>query len=171
MNEPREFSLDTAVRTVFPTATLFVLVLAMAIPVRVALPLPIAPALPVLALFFWLLYRPSAVPALAAFCFGLFHDILSGAPLGIHAIVYVVAHAAITTQRRFFVGKSFGVIWVGFAVVIVGSLALSWALASIYHATMLAPGDLVLQALVTICVYPFFAWLFLCCEASDPEKS
>lgn len=167
MKDTREFSLDAAVRAVFPTLTLFMLVLVMAIPVRASLPVPTAPALPILALFFWLLYRPTAVPAVAAFAFGLFHDILTGAPLGIHAIVYVVAHAAITTQRRFFAGKSFTVLWLGFAGVVIGASALSWALGSLYHVTPLAPGDLGLQALSTICVYPVFAWVFLRFEPSD----
>ncbi len=167
MKDPKEFSLDIAVRAVFPTLTLFILVLIMAMPARASLSVPAAPWLPILALFFWLLYRPTAVPAVAAFAFGLFHDILIGAPLGAHAIVYVVAHAAITTQRRFFAGKSFTIVWLGFAGVVIGAAALSWALGSLYHLTLLAPGDLGLQALATICVYPVFAWIFLRCEASD----
>lgn len=171
MKKLAELSFDAAVRAIFPSATILVLIVAMAVPIRSSVPFLTAPSLPLLALFFWLLYRPDTIPAVAAFGFGLLHDILSGSPFGVHAIGYVVAHAAVSTQRRFFFGKSFSIVWLGFAVVVMGTFFLTWGLASVYHGTVLSPGSSILQAISTICVYPAFAWLLAHCEPSGPKKN
>ena len=76
-----------------------------------------APALPLIAVFYWTLYRPDLMPPVAAFVIGLLQDILGGLPLGVSACVLVGVHAAVNTQRRFFIGKSFAVVWLGFALV------------------------------------------------------
>src|SRR6266511_776502 len=102
------------------------------------------------------------MPAWAAFVLGLLQDIFVGLPLGVSACVLIAVHAAVGTQRRFFVGKSFGVVWLGFAVMASAALALSWVLTCVYHGALLAPS--VFQTLITIGVFPILSRLLLRCQ-------
>jgi rod shape-determining protein MreD len=104
------------------------------------------------------------MPAWAAFVLGLLQDSLVGLPLGVSACVLIAVHAAASTQRRFFVGKSFGVVWLGFAVVASLALALSWALTCIYYGALLAPDAVLFQTLITIGVFPILSRLLLRCQ-------
>ena len=77
------------------------------------------PWLPLAPVFFWGLLRPDLVRATAAFALGLFQDIVSGGPLGVFALAYLVAFAAIAPQREALAGQSSGAVWIGFALFVV----------------------------------------------------
>ncbi|MFO1120471.1 MAG: rod shape-determining protein MreD [Rhodospirillales bacterium] len=106
--------LDIAARSLVPCALTVGLVLAAALPVHSAATRAVAPSLPLIAVF-WTLSRPELMPAAAVFAIGLLGDVLSGQPIGLGAGVLVGVHAVVTTQRAFFTGKSFGILWLGFA--------------------------------------------------------
>ncbi len=74
------------------------------------------PWLPLLPVFFWGLLRPDLGRAVSAFAIGLFQDFVSGGPLGLWAITYLVAFAAIAPQRDALAGQSASAVWIGFAM-------------------------------------------------------
>lgn len=87
-----------------------------AAPVGVAGFHPPMPWLPLLPVFFWGLLRPDLMHAVAAFVVGLFQDLVSGGPLGVWALTYLVAFAAIAPQRDALAGQSSTAVWIGFAM-------------------------------------------------------
>ena len=64
------------------------------------------------------------------------------------------------SQRRFFYGKSFLVVWWGFMVVAGGALILEWALTSAFLERFVSPRSISFKYLMTIALYPVVAWLF-----------
>ncbi len=156
--------MDTLARHLVPCLSIFTLMLLGVVPLHIpALP-AIVPALPLIAVFYWTLYRPDLVPAPAVFAAGLLQDILFGLPLGISACMLVLVHAAVTTQQRFFIGKSFGIIWLGFSLVAVAVMALTWLVTCLYHATVIPLDAVVFQTVTTIGAYPIVCWLLLHCQ-------
>lgn len=141
-----------------PFATALTFTLAAVIPIRIPGVGSVAPLWPLIAVGFWSLARPDLFPAAAAFAIGLLYDALSGAPIGVHAAVFVLAYAAVSSQRRFFHGKPFSLVWLGFALVLAGSLAAAWLLTSLWNATLMPARALVLQFFVTLGCFPVAAW-------------
>ena len=150
--------LDHLARQLTPFTLTFLLVLLDAVPLRIPHLQPISPAWPLIAVFYWILYRPDLMPPAAAFLLGLTQDTLSGAPLGVHAAIFVLAHLGITTQRRFFLGKSFAVLWLGFALLALCAFVLKWLLLTLFYLVVASPLPLALQMVVTIGCFPLLFW-------------
>lgn len=150
--------LDQLARQLVPFTSTFLLVMLGAVPLRVPHLQPISPALPLIAVFYWILYRPDLMPTVAAFVLGLTQDTLSGVPLGIHAAIFVLVHLAVTTQRRFFIGKSFAVLWLGFALVAGGAFFLIWLILTLFYLALPPPTPFALQMVVTIGCFPLLFW-------------
>ena len=121
---------------------------------------PVTPSLSVMAVYYWSIYRPDLLPAAAVFLIGLMQDILSGGPPGMMALVLLLVHGVVVSQRQVFVGKSFLVGWWGFAIVAIGAAGLSWLVASAWFGVFLRPRPVAYQAALTIALYPLVAWLF-----------
>ena len=150
---------DRVARSLWPFVLSLLLVVASVLPIQLSDFGRVAPNLAIMATFYWAIYRPDLFPAPAAFVLGLWLDLLTGAPVGINALVLLLVHWAITSQRRFFQGKSFGVVWWAFALTISGAMALFWVLSAAYHLTLIDPAPVVFQLLLTIAVFPFLTWL------------
>ena len=120
----------------------------------------VAPLYGVIAVYYWSIYRPDLLPAPAVFAVGLLQDLLTGLPIGLSAMTFLAVHAVCVSQRRFFVGKSFGVGWWGFAVIALGAVSLSFIIATVFHVALLDPRPLLVQVVISIAVYPAFDWLF-----------
>ena len=63
-------------------------------------------------------------------------------------------------QRRVFLGKSFVVGWWGFGLIALGAEVVIWVLASIYYDQLLVVRPFAFQFMLTVAIYPCFAWLF-----------
>jgi rod shape-determining protein MreD len=156
--------LDTLARRLLPCAMTLAMLIAGVVPLHIPAFEPVAPAMLLIAVFYWSLYRPDLMPAWAAFAFGLLQDVFVGLPLGVSACMLIAVHAAVDTQRRFFVGKSFSVVWLGFAVVASATVALGWVLTCISYGALLAPEPVLFQSLVTIGVFPLLSRVLLRCQ-------
>ncbi|MBT3171084.1 MAG: rod shape-determining protein MreD, partial [Rhodospirillaceae bacterium] len=86
-------------------------------------------------------------------------DLLTGTPLGLSALVYLLVQVILNSQRTFFHGKPFLVVWWGFSLVMPGIALVSWIIASLYFNTLVPPMPFVIQAVLTILLYPLFAVL------------
>lgn len=151
--------LDILARQLFPFVMTAVLVLIGTIPLRLPGQQVLAPSLSLISLFYWSLHRPDLMPASAAFLLGFFHDILSGAPVGTGVAMYLSVHAAVHWQRQFFHGKSFEILWLGFAVVAVAATLLGWLLSSILAGTLVDARGALLQVMATIGCFPMTVWV------------
>lgn len=155
--------LDGYARDLLPFASTLALVIIGAVPLRVPGLQNVAPWLPMIAVFYWALNRPDLMPPAAAFAIGLIQDILSGAPIGTNAAVFVLLHAGVQSQRPFLHNKSFAVIWFGFAVAAVAAALLVWLLVMAMTLSLVDGRAVLLQALTTIGCFPIvFRALWAC---------
>jgi rod shape-determining protein MreD len=153
--------LDGTARNLLPFAATVLLILLGMVPLGVPGFGPVMPALGVIAVFFWLVYRPDLMPAWVVFLIGLFQDLLGGGALGVGVFVLLVVYAALVGQRRYLAQASFFLVWLAFLPVAAGAFVLTWLFNGLIADALLAPGPAVAQYLSTIVFYPVVAWLFL----------
>ena len=153
--------LDTIARRILPVAITIMLALAAAVPSHVPGFSALVPAVTLISIYYWTIFRPDLMPALAVFAIGLFQDILSGLPLGVNALIFLLVYAIVLGQRRFFLGKSFLVMWWGFLLIVAGAFLLTWLAVSLLEAAFLDPMPALFQAGVTLAIFPIFTWLFI----------
>ena len=155
--------LDAGIRNLCPFVTTVFLVLLNVMPLP--LPIPLAgsasPFLVLAAVFYWAIFRPDLLPSITVFLVGMLYDVLSGGPLGLGALLLLVAHAVVIRQRRFFYGKSFLVMWWGFIFVAAGFAIANWAAISVMAGRVVGPAPGVVQFLLTIAFYPCLTWVLL----------
>ncbi len=152
--------IESGLRGAVPLALTVMLVVLGAMPLGVPALGPIMPLFPLMAIFYWVIHRPDRFPYLGTFVIGLFQDVLAGTPMGMSALVLVAVHAAVASQRKFFHGKSFMVLWSGFAVLASGAAALNWVLAMAFYASLASPTPALFQLLLTVALFPCLTWFF-----------
>ena len=81
-----------------------------------------------MAIYSWSAYRPTLVPLWFVFMTGLLLDILSGAPIGLNALVLVTVRWLVTDQRLFLTGQPFIIVWLGFILVSAAAVFCQWGL-------------------------------------------
>jgi rod shape-determining protein MreD len=153
--------LDRWARHLTPFGFAFVLVILSVIPLQVPGFARVVPFLALIAVHHWTIYRPDLMPSYAVFLIGILQDLLSGTPLGVHAVVFLLVYGVVLWQRRFFVGKAFVITWLGFSIVSAVAALLTWALISAYYVSLVDPRALVYQYSLTLGFFPILAWVFL----------
>jgi rod shape-determining protein MreD len=115
----------------------------------------ITPYFLLMGIYFWLLSRPSLLPAWLVLVMGLSLDLISGQPVGLNGFCFLLIYFALHGQRRFLKGQSWPVLWAGYglACLFVGLIHLVVFLLSNRFAW---PGFVPLAAtvLVSILTYP-----------------
>ena len=108
-------------------------------------------------MYYWTIHRPDLLSAGGAFAVGLLVDLLSGGPPGANALVLVLAQSVTLSQRPALAGKSFGVTWLGFAVIAVGAGVLLWLVTIIWSLQLLDPTPGLLRLALDVLAYPLYA--------------
>ena len=153
--------LDLWARQLTPFGLTLALVIFSVVPVHVPGFARVAPLLALMAVYHWSVFYPRLLPAYAVFAIGVLQDSLAGTALGVNALVLLVTYGIVLSQRRFLVGKSFFIVWLGFAIVAILAMAVSWALVSAFSVTFIDAKALVFQYLLTLGLYPVMCWFFL----------
>lgn len=161
MNATLWQKLDGAARRAAPGAVTLLLVLVGVTPLQVPFYGRIAPMLALMSIYYWAIHRPDLMPLSLVFAVGLVHDALTGAPLGIHSLVFLVCHWMVLGQRRFLVGRSFVVLWWGFFMLMLLAAALDWVAFSAYFARVMPVEPVVFRTLLTVALFPVAAWAFI----------
>ena len=121
----------------------------------------VTPSFALMAVFHWTIYRPDLLPQSAVFVLGLLLDLLSGTPyLGVSALTLLLARSAVLVERRYFVGRTFAVLWLGFLVLAAGAYALGWAGVSLLRGEVLGTPPFIFEAALTVACYPVGAYVF-----------
>ncbi len=149
------------IAALIPTSTAFVFVLVGVVPSGVPGFSSVTPLLSVAAIFYWVVARPSLMPPAAVFCVGLLQDVLSGGPIGLWALTLLLVQYFSLSQRKLLVGHSFVLGWIGFASIVLGAACLAWLAASAYFNLILSPVPVLVQAALTILVYPVISLLLV----------
>jgi rod shape-determining protein MreD len=148
---------DIQLRGLTPFVFTLLMVLASALPWHLPSFAPVTPAFTAMAIYYWSIYRPDKLPYAATFSLAMLLDLLTGTPLGLSALVYLLLQVILNTQRTFFHGKPFLVVWWGFSLVMPGVALVSWIIASLYFNALVPPMPFIIQAVLTILLYPLFA--------------
>jgi rod shape-determining protein MreD len=151
--------LDRSARQLAPFLSSVFLVMLSALPVYIPGYGQVAVDVGLMTVFYWAIYRPDLFPVIAAFVLGLWQDILVGSPIGLHALILLLANWAIVSQRTFFQGKSFAVIWWCFSLVALAAGIVSWVIVCALNTTLVNPVAMLFQAALTVGMFPFMAWL------------
>ena len=153
--------LDKTGRNLAPIAVTVMLLLVGMVPLQIPSYTTVAPALTLMSVYYWAIHRPDLLRLGAVFGIGLLQDLLSGGPLGLNALTLVCVHWTVLTQRRFFLANTFALLWFGFAFIVLGAALLQWAAVCALSATLLPFDAPLFQALLTLALFPVFAWLFI----------
>ncbi|AWK89036.1 rod shape-determining protein MreD [Azospirillum thermophilum] len=153
--------LDKAGRNLAPFAVTVMLMLLGMVPVPIPGYTPVAPMLTVISVYYWTIHRPDLMRPGVAFLIGLLQDLLTGGPLGVNALLLVVTQWVVLNQRRVFLSSTFLLLWVGFAMVMLGICFLQWLAFSALNATLLPFNTVLFQGLLTMAIFPSVAWLLI----------
>lgn len=157
------------VQRVFPILTLMLLLLVALIP----LPMPsysfAFPNLALIGIYFFAIHRSDAVGAFTVLMMGLVLDAPTGGPLGLNGLLYLWMHWFVVGRRRWFVGRSFALLWLWFAGLMVASPLLNTLIWRVMMKTDLPWLVVAGQYLTTVLVYPLVVFLLSQVDRSHDE--
>ena len=108
-------------------------------------------------IYYWAIYRPTLIPPWLAFIAGCLMDILSGLPIGMNALVFVATHWTVADQRRFLMGQSFVMIWIGFSLLVMIVGVVQWILFGLVNLHWLPPGSMLMSSVLGVVIFPLIS--------------
>jgi len=153
--------MDTFARQVTPFLLTFLFMMLSMLPFHIPGLTLIMPTLGLMAVYHWAIYRSNLMPVYAVFLLGLLQDFLSSSNIGLYAFVYLIVYGVAISQHRFLIGKSFVIVWLGFALIALMSTSILWILTSALNQTLINPTFAIYQFLLSVAIYPLLARLFL----------
>lgn len=144
-----------SLRALVPTLSLVLALIISCIPLAV-IGQGFMPGILLMTIFFWGVERPGSLPSLMVFLSGLLIDFVSGGPVGLWAVSFLLFFVALRREAETLSQLGFSARWMAFctAVLLVGLFA--WAVASLYYFRMLPPGAITWQVLMTMLLYPLW---------------
>ena len=153
--------LETGARHLSPLLIAVLFTLAGVVPWPLPYIGPVVPSLSLIAIYYWTTHRPDVFGSAAVCMLGLLQDAINFQPLGLSALIFVVIHQLIISQRRFFVGHSFFMLWSGFSLTMLTTMMAHWIILSLYNWQWITFMPVLLQALLTIALFPLPAWVLI----------
>jgi len=142
-----------------PILTTIIAAILAILPLRIPGYAALTPALALMAVYHWTIYRPDLLPAFALFAIGIGEDLLAGSLVGIGPLTLLVTRAVVLHSRRHFVGRPFPFVWAGFTLVAGGTLLGLWALHCLLEFSLINPRNTVFRMVLTIAVFPAASFL------------
>jgi len=151
--------IEDALRTVLPTLLALLLVLVAVVPYGLPRLDAVMPWLGLMPIYYWSIHEPRAMPLWAAFGIGLWQDLMTGGPIGLFALVFLLVRHLVVSQRLVFYKKPFFVGWWGFGLVSALAALSGWVIAALYDWALLPALPFVMQGALSILLYPIVAWI------------
>ncbi len=151
--------MDVASRHTMPVLLTLALTLLSQVPTHIPALAGVMPPLALMGVYYWAIYRPDLFTAGTAFAIGFLQDLISGTPLGVSALVLLLAHGVAASQRRYFLGHGFLAVWWGFALVSAGAALASGILVSFLAGGGLDPKPVLFQYVLALFLFPPLARL------------
>jgi len=146
--------LDARLRALAPLALAGAAVLFDVLPFLGLGPWGITPFSTLCVVYFWSLYRPDLFGTVAAFLTGIVYDALAGLPLGLTALILLLVRQLVVVQQRFFLARTFPVVWCCFLLLAPAVEIARWLLVSLWWGRLFAPAPVLLSLLLTVALYP-----------------
>ncbi len=109
----------------------------------------------VIAIYFWSIHRPTIAPPVLVFILGVLVDIISGTPIGLNAVIFVLLQWAIASQRAFLSAQSFMILWLVFTTINAGILLVQWFILGLVQFDWTSLSHVLTQAIAGMIAYPF----------------
>jgi len=161
MNDVFWQKITVSAKSSLPFILTLIIIFLSALPLRMPDFIHVSPALGLIPIYHWAIYRSNLLPFYSIFLLGLLQDLLIGTPLGFYTLIFLTMYGMSLAQRRFFAGKAFHVYWFGFSVAALAIIILGWVLASIWAETFLNFDANLVQYAVLVGVFPMIASLLL----------
>jgi len=142
-------------RRMVPFLVTLALVILTVVPTKLPGFAQVSPSWPMMGIFYWSIYRPDLLPIWAAFLIGVLTDIVTGMPIGINALLYLLIRGVVVIQRRFFLTNTFPMAWAAFAIIAIGAIGLNWLLFAILQGEAVDPQILLWQYVILMGLFPF----------------
>ena len=84
-------------------------------------------------IYYWSIYRPTLIPPALIFVSGICFDLMSGFPVGVNSLIFLIARQVIIDQRLFLTGQPFLVVWLGFIFLSLSAGFAQWLLYGLVH--------------------------------------
>lgn len=152
-------SLEATARKLPPYVLMAILLLLKAVHVPFAPVGAIKAPLFLIGLYYWSIHRPGLFPPWVVFACGIVSDIIGGLPLGLNACVYLLIRWTISDQRRFLMGQSFIVVWIGFVIVCTAALLFQWFIFGAITGNWPALNQVVFSILLAGSLFPLISVL------------
>jgi len=143
-----------------PAAFTLVLAILSVIPLGIPGYAQVTPNFVLMSIYYWTIYRPDHLPYLVVFLVGLLVDLLTFGPPGVTPFALLIVRATVLSQRKFFVGKNFPILWWGFSIVTAAVTLIIWAIGALYSGRLLDPRSFAFQAVLTAAFYPVLSLAF-----------
>jgi rod shape-determining protein MreD len=151
--------LDAHLRALLPVATTLIAVLIDVAPLVGAGPGGLTSFATLCAVYFWSLYRPDLFTPSAVFIIGLVFDGLAGLPLGLSSLALLLVRNLMVVQQRFFLARSFPVVWFCFLLLTPAVEGARWLLSCLWWGHLFPLQPMLLEMLITMALYPPASWL------------
>ena len=162
--------MDGFARGLLPLFTAVTAIVLTAVPTRLPLLPMVGPALILAVVYYWTIYRPDLMNMVYVTGLGLLQDLLSGGHPGVTSFVLLLAYVTVVTQRRFFHGKTFSVVWWGFMLIALGASILTWCISAILASAWIDPRSAGIGLLLTILLYPPLAAILSQAHRAVPAR-
>ncbi len=153
--------LDAAARYAVPFGTLVAGLVVLGLNFGLPGQAQLRPVYALACVFFWSLYRPSALPAPAVMAGGVLLDLLGFSPVGLWAVLLLLLHGAVLALRRRLVQRGFLFTWPVFSGFAAGAFVLAWGAQSLLGQGMLPLRPVLTQTGFAVLLYPALAALFI----------
>jgi rod shape-determining protein MreD len=150
---------DNGAARLLPVATIVFAAVISVLPVKIPGYAALTPMFILMAVYHWTIYRPDLLPPLALFAIGLAEDLLAGSPIGVNALILLLARSAVLAYRRYFINRMFPFVWSGFTLLTVVVMLVLWALHCLIDLSLLDFRNTVIRATLTIAIFPLASFL------------
>ena len=113
------------------------------------------PVLPVIPIFYWGIAQARDMSYIFVFLLGIMMDAVSGLPLGITSLTFLLFMIVIHTQRKYIHKEGFVIKWFFFAGILVVIYVFNWMLLTFFYSHAQTVGPAFIQWFLTVCCYPF----------------
>lgn len=154
MNEDWRETLTSSLQRLLPLLSSILMLLLSYMPFNLFMPTSIHPSIAIICVYYWMLHRPDVFNLFSVFVLGFIEDIISMAPWGSNIFELLILYVLISNLLKYFNGKPFEVMWVGFIPAAFLSMLARWFVVSVFYSQFLPLGMLMFSFLITVAAYP-----------------
>lgn len=114
-----------------------------------------------MAVYYWVLYRPDLFTPITVFLIGLMVDAIGGLPLGLSALGYLILFSALMKLRNLIANHPFFMLWAGFAATVLCFTFWQWLGLCLLHGEVMALSPGLINSLLASLLFPAVAALLI----------